>query len=58
MKNITSRELQLAFKECYLTIQHALFSFLKEAKGEKKIKIENLIKQVGENYARSKATSI
>ena len=51
---LAEREMMLSLKECYLTIQHALFSFLKEANEEKRIEISNLIKQVGETYANRK----
>ena len=51
--NLARQQMLLAYKSCYLALQHCLLSFLRDAKGPKeKREIKDMIEEVGENYKK------
>lgn len=47
---ISQKQLELATRRCYLTVQHALFALRENAGEEVRVKLEKLINETRENY--------
>lgn len=56
--NLATQQMILAYKEAYLSLQHALLTFLKNSKDiEEKKRLKEQIKELGESYQKAKETN-
>ena len=52
---LARKQTGLAYKNCYLTLQHCLLDFFNRATGQEKENIKKTIQEVGKTYLQNKS---